>query len=329
MRTFSLTSFSSALLPLALLSGCSTTDQVSQTELTFEPTKTVNLTSYYDYALATPAGEPISIQHLAKQLEVFDVILVGEWHTHPGIHLFQAQLFQELAKQESDLALSMEQFSRPSQKVVDQYLAGEIGERILISQGNAWPNYESDYRSLIELAKQNQSPVIAANAPKDTVRCIGREGLAYLESLEIDEREFVASNIDTSNSPYREKFMASMHHGSPEQTAKQYAAQVTWDETMAESIVEFLASKPQAQVMHIAGKFHTEGGLGTAASITKRNPGLSVAIVTPVEAFSEDGTDYQLKVLSPPQRYVNKENRMKAYHSLSKRNDDLICGVVN
>ena len=35
-----------------------------------------------------------------------------------------------------------------------------------------------------------------------------------------------------------------MHHGKPEQTEKQFAAQVTWDETMAESIVNYLTATP-------------------------------------------------------------------------------------
>ncbi len=102
-------------------------------------------------------------------------------------------------------------------------------------------NYESDYRPLVEFAKQADIPVIAANAPKNIVRCIGRQGADYLNKLDSDERSFIADEVNTANSPYKEKFMASMHHGKPEQTEKQYAAQVTWDETMADSIVKYLA----------------------------------------------------------------------------------------
>ncbi|MRY60811.1 hypothetical protein GKD59_23645, partial [Parabacteroides distasonis] len=66
-------------------------------------------------------------------------------------------------------------------------------------------------------------------------------------------------------------------------------------------------------------------GLGTAASILRRNPDLKIAIISPVEAISTDSNDYQLEVLSPPARFVKKENRMKAYKHLSKRSASLEC----
>ena len=119
--------------------------------------------------------------------------------------------------------------------------------------------------------------------------------------------------------------MASMHHGKPEQTEKQFAAQVTWDETMAESMTRYLEQNPSKQIIHIAGKFHIENGLGTKASILSRNPNLRVVVITPTGDVISESDDYQLEVLAPPVRYVQMENRMKAYHSLTKRNEDLSC----
>ncbi|MCW8335379.1 ChaN family lipoprotein [Vibrio paucivorans] len=301
-----------SLAAVSALAGCSS--------LSHQP-----VTSFYDYQLATPQGKALSVAQLDHTLLEADVILIGEWHTHAGIHRFQTDLLQSFIQSGHPVTLSMEQFSRESQSLVDQYLAGDIGEQPLISQGKAWPNYESDYRPLVELAKANDVDIIAANAPKPIVRCIGRQGLDYVEKLDENERVLLAQSIDTSASPYKEKFMASMHHGKPEQTEKQFAAQVTWDETMAESIVQYLAQHPDKQVIHVAGKFHTEGGLGTKRSILQRNPDLKVVVVTPVGEVVSDSTDYQLHVIEPPTRFIQQENRMKAYKKLSKRNDDLLC----
>lgn len=283
-------------------------------------------TTFYDYQLLSPQAKPIQLSQLPNALTDADVILIGEWHTHAGVHRFQTDLIQQLITENKTVALSMEQFSRDKQDVVDQYLAGTIGEQVLITNGAAWPNYESDYRPLVELAKSNDLDIIAANAPKPIVRCIGRQGLDYLNKLTDKERSFLASDIDTSTTPYKKKFMASMHHGKPEQTEKQFAAQVTWDETMAESIVTYLAQNNGSQVVHIAGKFHTELGLGTKASILKRNGNLKVAVVTPVpDNTSTSGNDFRLVVIEPPVRYIQMENRMKAYQKLKGRNDDLTC----
>ncbi|MBE3654904.1 hypothetical protein BOO92_18555 [Vibrio navarrensis] len=305
------TSFS-LLLAAMMLGGCATSPSTS------------SLNHFYDYQLNSPQGQPLSLQKLPSELLTADVILIGEWHTHPGVHRFQTDLLHTLSSQHS-VALSMEQFTRDKQPVLNQYLAGEIGEQPLMSEGNAWPNYESDYRPLVELAKRQGLDVIAANAPKAIVRCIGRQGIGYLDKLDETERHYLAAEINTADSLYKDKFMASMHHGQPEQTERQYAAQITWDETMAESIVNYRKAHPQTQIVHIAGKFHTEGGLGTANSILRRAPELKVVVITPVASLSENGSDYQLQVLEPPVRYVQQSNRMKAYQALKKRNDELVC----
>lgn len=283
------------------------------------------VTTYYDYQLASNDGQPIALNQLPSALIDADVVLIGEWHTHSAVHRFQTDFLKARLADSNNIALSMEQFTRQHQDIIDDYLAGEIGEQVLMSDAAAWPNYQSDYRPLVELAKSQGIDIIAANAPKPIVQCIGRNGIDYLEKLTSEERQWVADEVNTNDSPYKKKFMASMHHGTPEQTEKQFAAQVTWDETMADSIVKYLDENPDKQVIHVAGKFHTEQGLGTAASILRRNADLNVVIITPVESLSDSSEDYQLQVLSPPTRYVKQENRMKAYKKLSHRGKGLEC----
>ncbi|TXZ76695.1 ChaN family lipoprotein [Vibrio mimicus] len=284
-----------------------------------------DISTFYDYQLATPKGERISIQNLPADIENADVILIGEWHTHAGIHRFQTDLLQQMVENGHPMALSMEQFARDAQPVLDEYLAGEIGEQYLIQKANAWPNYESDYRPLVEFAKSQQLPIIAANAPKPIVRCIGRVGIDYIERLTPEQRQWIAAEINTQDSSYKSTFMASMHHGNPAQNENQFAAQVTWDETMAESIVRYLRTNPERKVLHIAGMFHTQQGLGTAASILRRNPNLKVVIITPVGDITTQSDDYQLQVLTPPVRYVQKAHQAEAIKALKNRNTDLVC----
>lgn len=74
-----------------------------------------------------------------------------------------------------------------------------------------------------------------------------------------------------------------------------------------------------------AGMFHTQQGLGTAASILRRNPNLKVVIITPVGEISPQSDDYQLQVLTPPVRYVQKAHQAEAINALKNRNTDLVC----
>ena len=203
--------FRLTLLPLLilLLTACSGN----------QSKQVVYLDNFYQYQIYTPNSEPITIDELTQSIQTADVILVGEWHTHPGIHRFQTELLQSLLNQNRTVALSMEQFSRDHQDALDAYLESKIGEQTLIKQTNAWPNYLSDYRPLVELAKKYQSDIIAANAPKQIVRCVGQLGLNYLDTLTPAQRSFVAESINTDSSPYKNVFMESMHHGDEEQQA--------------------------------------------------------------------------------------------------------------
>ncbi|MDF4638080.1 ChaN family lipoprotein, partial [Vibrio parahaemolyticus] len=170
-----------SLLFAGLLTGCSSYTHTNSHATSAE------VTSFYDYQLYTPSGEHIALSKLPIELQQADVILIGEWHTHAGVHRFQTDMLKQLTSYDRSLALSMEQFTRDKQPVVDAYLRGEIGEQYLMKQANAWPNYESDYRPLVEFAKQKNLPVIAANAPKSIVRCIGRQGLDYINKLDDDQ----------------------------------------------------------------------------------------------------------------------------------------------
>ncbi|WP_394243270.1 ChaN family lipoprotein [Vibrio astriarenae] len=300
------TTHSAATLTITLLlASCIQSSQA--------PAQIPSIAHYYDYQ-TIQNSRALDIESLSEKLQTADVILVGEWHTHSAVHRFQTELYHHLIQSNEEVTLSMEQFTRDKQRLVDAYLNGTIGEQFLKKKANAWPNYESDYRALVELAKLNQQSIVAANAPRKIVHCVGQRGLEYLEELPTDERKWVATNIDLSDNPYKQQFLASMHHGDPSMNEQQYAAQATWDETMAESIVNHLENNPTSKVMHIAGDFHINKGLGIKRVINRLNPDLSVVTISPSSEV-ESGSDFTLQVLPPPQRYVQEKHRMEAYHS--------------
>ena len=287
-------------LPL-LLAACATPPQS-------QPPQTL-----YHYQLGEGTDDrPLSLAQAVDRVKDADIVLVGEFHSHPAVHLLQANLLAQLASMSRldgrALVLSMEQFSRADQPVLDAYLAGRIGESALIRDGHAWPNYQSDYRPLVEFAKAQHLPVIPANAPKPLVSCVGQEGAAWL-----------------GEDGYRQKFMASMHHGDADGNARRFAAQTSWDDTMAESMVDYLGKHPGRRIMHIAGNFHVEGGLGIASRIASRNPALKVALIVPQtgdETAPGRDADVRVHIAPLPERWLNaKEMKqdMGALHQSRSR----------
>jgi uncharacterized iron-regulated protein len=77
-------------------------------------------------------------------------------------------------------ALSLEMFQTDCQTVLNEYLAGFIREKNLITEGRAWQNYK-DYRPMVELAKTAHIPVVAANAPTRYTNMVTRMGLSSLD----------------------------------------------------------------------------------------------------------------------------------------------------
>lgn len=257
---------------------------------------------------ATPA-RTMTVDQAADILSGFDVIFIGEMHRHPGSHLAEMQLFRAIHERAPDMSLSMEHFERDTQPVVDDYLASRIGESPFIQDARAWANYRTSYRPLVEYAKRHGLAVIAANAPEDVVRCVGLEGAAFLDRMSPDQRGWAAATLSLGDGPYRDKFMGfvqgdAAHGGDPDAensdeikppsdgALRSYAAQVTRDDTMAESITAHLAAHPGRKVVHLNGSFHSDSFLGTVERVQARAPGLKIAVVNPVTI--EHGTDFIL-----------------------------------
>lgn len=109
---------------------------------------------FYDTAFVLTDGgrtppRTVDIDSLAASLAAYDVIFYGEKHRHPGIHLQQQRLLRALHARFAGIVLSLEQFERDVQPVLDDYLAGRIGEINLVEKGRAWDNYRTSYRPLV------------------------------------------------------------------------------------------------------------------------------------------------------------------------------------
>src|SRR5258706_5971654 len=148
----------------------------------------------------------LSVEQLADALKAYDVVFFGEWHDHPGNHLAEMALFRAIHQRSPQLALSLEQFGRDVQPVLDDYMAGRIGEEALQRRGRAWSNYPESYRPLVEYAKENTLTVIAAEAPTRVVRCVGQEGPEFLAHLRAEQRNWAAAELHLDGGAYRDKF---------------------------------------------------------------------------------------------------------------------------
>lgn len=294
-------------------------------QLPYSPLKT-----FYSFDLIdSKTGKQLSVSELAKTITKADVIFIGELHSHQASHLLEAELQSALYDLRPNQVLSMEQFNRDHQQDIDQYLEGEIGEKTFIQQSEAWSNYAGSYRPLIEFAKRHFLPVIAANAPFQTVRCVGRQGKPYLQKLSSEEKEQIAHQPFISNSAYQQKFAQFQSMAKPHiQNQKKFEAQLLRDNTMAESILQAINSNPGAQIIQTNGSFHSASHLGTVALLQKRAPKLSIVVISPVVTTTPDKPqlqktdlekgDYVYLIQPLPVDYVQASKRQKAFAKMFK-----------
>jgi uncharacterized iron-regulated protein len=252
----------------------------------------------------TRAGAFSDFELMLADLARADVILVGEQHDDPNTHRLETALLEGLLRRHAAVVVSLEMFERDVQPALDAYLAGRGTEKEFLDASRPWPRYATDYRALIELAKGQAWPVVAANVPRRYASQIARTGLDPLAALPAAERALVAGDLQCPKDAYFDRFAATMGDhpaGSggavPEAEAQRaiieryYQSQCVKDETMAESIAAAFARRGGAigPIVHITGAFHSDFGTGTAERVRRRLPGRRVAIVTLVPLASLDG----------------------------------------
>jgi uncharacterized iron-regulated protein len=153
----------------------------------------------------------ITLDEIANDMSKADVLFFGEEHNDSAGHYLEHALFKKLVeKYQGKLALSLEMFETDCQTPLNEYLAGLIREKNFIAEARAWHNYK-DYRPMIELAKEDHIPVIAANAPARYANMVNRLGLGSLEQLDAKGKAFLPPlPIDTAIGAYYDKFIEIM-----------------------------------------------------------------------------------------------------------------------
>lgn len=239
-----------------------------------------------DYRVYRGDGTPATLEQLVAESKAATVTFLGELHDDPVAHYLEEQILRR--GWEPNLALSLEMFERDVQYVVDEYLAGLITEDHLRSSGRAWKNYKTDYKPLVEFAKEKKMTVMAANAPRRYVNRVSRLGAASLEALEPEAKQFLPPLPYAKASPdYAAKFAKEMDEHrengsapSPEAASRSLEAQSLWDAGMAYSIANFLTRNPGGRVLHVNGSFHTAQRLGTVEQLLRYRPQTSIVVVT-------------------------------------------------
>lgn len=235
------------------------------------------------------SGKELSAAQLAQRLQKYDVVFFGEFHDQGEIHQAESDLLKAMHKLQGDkLALSMEMFEADNQPRLDSFLAGSLSEDDFLAASRPWPNYRTDYAPLVNFAKENKMPVVAANVPRFLAAHVAKNN-ASTEGIAEQYLQWLPKHTYAHEGAYKEKFYAQMNSPEapmkmpPQRLAAVYAAQCLKDDKMAESIAAFADAHQNMQILHINGCFHSDAHLGTTQKLEALRPNLKVAVITPLE----------------------------------------------
>ena len=239
------------------------------------------------YRLFTAAGQPADYDQMLTELAQADVVLFGEQHNDALAHWLELQVAKDLLKLKNpgQLVLGLEMFERDVQPLVAQYAAGTLADTAFERQARPWPNYATDYRPLLQFARENHLPVMGTNAPRPFAKAVAQRSLTALDKLPANDRALLAPlplKIDYDLPGY--KNMAAMFggngnaHGGGAQNIIQ--AQALKDATMAHFIE---TSRQSGQtLLHLNGSYHSDHHDGIAAWLRQYAPKLRVRTLSVV-----------------------------------------------
>ncbi len=238
----------------------------------------------------------LGLENIVDDIKDKKIIFIGEEHDQPAHHMNQLNIIKRLYKINGNLAIGMEMFEKPFQQFINDYLSGNIDERQFLKKSEYFKRWGLDYRlyrPIINFAKENNIPVIALNAESEIVKKVSENGL---QSLTEEERRRIPDEMDFSDGNYRRllREIFKFHPGSEDKDFNLfYQAQILWDETMAESINEFLKGNPDHQIVVLAGNGHLVYGYGIPQRTYRRN-GDKYSIILNDEEDRDDIADFRL-----------------------------------
>ena len=230
-------------------------------------------------------------EQMLADLAKAEVIFVGEQHDDPNTHRLEAAILDGLRRRGTTPTLSLEMFERDAQTSLDAYLADKTSEEEFLKTSRPWPRYVTDYRPLVEMARDQDWPVVASNVPRKHASSVAKGGQSAIDGLSPADRETVARDLQCPQDAYFDRFAESMSsHPAPGSekltpaerratTERYYLSQCVKDETMAEAIVSAVATA-KGPVVHFNGAFHSDFGQGTVERVRRRLEGRRIAVVS-------------------------------------------------
>jgi uncharacterized iron-regulated protein len=280
------------------------------------------------YLLFNKEGKRVKYEKMLKELVDADIVFFGELHTDPIAHWLQLELTNDLHSQRKEsLVLGAEMFEADNQLILNEYLKGTYAADKFEAEMRLWGNYHTDYKPLVEFAKENELAFIATNIPRRYASVVHKKGFEGLDELTEEALRYIAPlpirydpelkcykdmlnmgkmgapatkdsiKAEAAKTDVHAAMKATPHtmpsgHGKsmPKNTMQNLPkAQAAKDATMAHFIMEnWTAGKI---LLHFNGTYHSDNFQGIVWHLKQENPELNIMTIATVQQAEIDSLD--------------------------------------
>jgi uncharacterized iron-regulated protein len=228
------------------------------------------------------------------------VVFIGEEHERYDQHLSQLEIIRRLHMMAPDhWTIGIEYFQRSLQPYLNAYVDGTISEREFLIKSEYFERWGYDYRlyrPIFQYAREQHIPLVALNAERELTEEVDKVGVAGLPPA---DRSRLPQQIEQPDNNYRERLHEAFeeHAGAASGDFERFVqVQSVWDETMAQTIADYLVAHPDRAMIVLAGSGHIAFGSGIPHRVKRRLPDAEVAILLPADKPDDDpqGADYLL-----------------------------------
>lgn len=233
------------------------------------------------YLIFRSDGSQATWKELTEKAAVSNVVLFGELHNNPICHWLQFELTECLFKVVGQkLVLGAEMFEADNQLLLNEYLDGKVAAKNFESEAKLWPNYKTDYKSLVDFSKDKKLRFVATNIPRRYASLVNKSGFEALNGLSKEALSLMPPlpmPYDSSLPGY--KAMLNMGgHVSPNLPK----AQAVKDATMAWFILQNYSF---GQVfLHFNGAYHSDNYEGIVWYLNHYRPGIKILTISSIES---------------------------------------------
>jgi len=218
--------------------------------------------------LHIPTGTIVNMTQMMDSVSASRVIYIGETHDNMEAHKVQLQVLQHLSEK-YQVAIGLEMFRRSSQESLDLWNQGKLPIREFKNLFHAnWGGGFGLYQPIFEFAKSRSLPLIGLKS--------AREVENHFRSGDPAPGNTLYPEIDDTD-PYHRAFSLSAfggHRGTAKALEKPYRMLLLWEETMAQTVAEFLRDpkNKDKKLVVLVGGFHVQYGFGIPKRAYRRIP---------------------------------------------------------